>query len=216
METSCRRVSNCCSHGTFPHFSLQSSRLLVVVSAFVVTLGGLQLDLRTLAKGLMPLTTDHLVEKAKLLALSKNNGNFLQDFIWQTEQLERVTSRQRNAPVDKQTAQQHGRGGLKGLVRKPFALSAPKGHCIDTQAVSVWRGTGSWETSRGQLDGFEACALPLRRWSLPSTWLWRWSRRNWIWRCLLERCLALCILYSPQDLRSNCRSSTSSVHFTSP
>lgn len=56
-----------------------------------------------------------MIEKAKLLVLAKNNGNLLQDFIWQTEQLEKGNFNAPNAPVDKQTAQQHGREALDGL-----------------------------------------------------------------------------------------------------
>lgn len=57
----------------------------------------------------------NVVEKAKLLLLTKNDGNLLQDFIWQCQQLEKGNFNSPNAPVDKQTAKQHGDDALAGL-----------------------------------------------------------------------------------------------------
>jgi hypothetical protein len=56
-----------------------------------------------------------VIEQAKVLLLTKNDGNLLQDFIWQTEQLSGGKANLPNAPVDKDTARQHGNEALEGL-----------------------------------------------------------------------------------------------------
>lgn len=56
-----------------------------------------------------------VVEQAKVLLLTKNEGNLLQDFIWQTQQLDGGNASVPNAPVDKETAKQHGNEALEGL-----------------------------------------------------------------------------------------------------
>ncbi|KAI0844832.1 hypothetical protein F5Y00DRAFT_247787 [Daldinia vernicosa] len=56
-----------------------------------------------------------VVTQAKKLLLSKNEGNLLQDFIWQTQQFDPSTLSVPNAPVDKDTAKQHGDKALEGL-----------------------------------------------------------------------------------------------------
>jgi len=56
-----------------------------------------------------------VVEQAKLLLLTKNEGNLLQDFIWQTQQISGANAGTPNAPVDKDTAKQHGNEALDGL-----------------------------------------------------------------------------------------------------
>lgn len=56
-----------------------------------------------------------VVEQAKILLLSKNHGNVLQDFIWQTQQISGGNASTPNAPLDKDTAKQHGQQTLEGL-----------------------------------------------------------------------------------------------------
>lgn len=56
-----------------------------------------------------------VVEQAKVLLLSKNEGNLLQDFIWQTQQISGNGAGLPGAPVDKDTAKQHGNEALDGL-----------------------------------------------------------------------------------------------------
>ncbi|KAI9834815.1 MAG: hypothetical protein M1838_005478 [Thelocarpon superellum] len=56
-----------------------------------------------------------VIEQAKQLVLSKNEGNLLQDFIWHSSQISGGSAQLPNAPVDKQTAQQHGNQALDGL-----------------------------------------------------------------------------------------------------
>lgn len=56
-----------------------------------------------------------VIEQAKTLLLTKNEGNLLQDFIWQTEQISGGNAQTIQAPVDKDTAKQHGNEALEGL-----------------------------------------------------------------------------------------------------
>ncbi|KAL2188535.1 hypothetical protein L209DRAFT_226429 [Thermothelomyces heterothallicus CBS 203.75] len=56
-----------------------------------------------------------VVTQAKHLLLSKNDGNLLQDFIWQTQQFDPNAVSTPGAPVSKEQAQQHGNQALEGL-----------------------------------------------------------------------------------------------------
>lgn len=56
-----------------------------------------------------------VVEQAKLLLLTKNEGNLIQDFIWESQHLDGANATLPNAPVDKETVQQHGNQTLEGL-----------------------------------------------------------------------------------------------------
>jgi hypothetical protein len=56
-----------------------------------------------------------VVEQAKQLLLSKNEGNLLQDFIWQSQHIDGGNATLPGAPVDKATAQQHGNQAAEGL-----------------------------------------------------------------------------------------------------
>jgi len=56
-----------------------------------------------------------VVKQAKNLLLSKNDGNLLQDFIWQTQQFDPKAVATPGAPVSKEKAQQHGNQALEGL-----------------------------------------------------------------------------------------------------
>ncbi len=57
----------------------------------------------------------NVIEQAKLLLLTKNEGNLLQDFIWRTEHVTGANTQLPGAPIDKGTAQQHGDQALEGL-----------------------------------------------------------------------------------------------------
>lgn len=59
--------------------------------------------------------TRNVVDQAKKLLLSKNQGNLLQDFIWQTQQFDPKAVNTPGAPIDKETAKQHGDKALQGL-----------------------------------------------------------------------------------------------------
>ncbi|GAB7363979.1 hypothetical protein MBLNU230_g4540t1 [Neophaeotheca triangularis] len=56
-----------------------------------------------------------VIEQAKVLLLTKNNGNLLQDFIWQTQGIGAGDAQKPGAPVDKDTARQHGLQAKEGL-----------------------------------------------------------------------------------------------------
>ncbi|RDW94751.1 hypothetical protein BP5796_00514 [Coleophoma crateriformis] len=56
-----------------------------------------------------------VVEQAKYLLLSKNEGNLLQDFVWQSQHVSGGNAALPGAPVDKDTAMQHGNEALEGL-----------------------------------------------------------------------------------------------------
>ena len=56
-----------------------------------------------------------VIEQAKILLLSKNQGNLLQDFIWQTQDIGAGNAQTPNAPIDRDTARQHGNQALEGL-----------------------------------------------------------------------------------------------------
>lgn len=56
-----------------------------------------------------------VVNQAKRLLLSKNEGNLLQDFIWQTQSFDPKAINTPNVPVDKDTAKQHGDKALQGM-----------------------------------------------------------------------------------------------------
>lgn len=56
-----------------------------------------------------------VIEQAKILLLTKNDSDLLQDFIWQTGQISSGQTKLPGAPIDKSTAQQHGNQALEGL-----------------------------------------------------------------------------------------------------
>ncbi|TAQ89618.1 hypothetical protein B7494_g2058 [Chlorociboria aeruginascens] len=56
-----------------------------------------------------------VVEQAKYLLLTKNEGNILQDFIWQSQHIDGANATLPGAPVDGETARQHGNQALEGL-----------------------------------------------------------------------------------------------------
>ena len=56
-----------------------------------------------------------MVQQAKHLFLTKNDGNLLQDFIWQCQHITAGDAKVTNSALDKATAQQHGNQALEGL-----------------------------------------------------------------------------------------------------
>jgi hypothetical protein len=56
-----------------------------------------------------------VVEQAKLLLLSKNDGNLIQEFIWETQAISGGDAKLPGAPIDKSTAKQHGSEAAEGL-----------------------------------------------------------------------------------------------------
>ena len=56
-----------------------------------------------------------VIEKTKIMLLTKNDGNLIQDFVWQTQAIGTGDATKPNAPIDKETAKQHGQEALEGL-----------------------------------------------------------------------------------------------------
>jgi hypothetical protein len=56
-----------------------------------------------------------VVQQAKYMLLTKNQGDVLQDFIWQSQKISGGDATVPGAPVDKDTAKQHGNQALEGL-----------------------------------------------------------------------------------------------------
>jgi hypothetical protein len=57
----------------------------------------------------------NVIEQAKLLLLTKNEGELLQDFIWQAQQITAGDVKGPNLPVSKETGQQDANKALEGL-----------------------------------------------------------------------------------------------------
>ncbi|KAK5085661.1 hypothetical protein LTR05_004949 [Lithohypha guttulata] len=55
------------------------------------------------------------IKETQKLLLSKNEGNLLQEFIWDAQHIDGAGAGTPNAPIDKNTAQQHGDQALDGL-----------------------------------------------------------------------------------------------------
>lgn len=56
-----------------------------------------------------------VIRQAKYLLLTKNEGNLLQEFIWDCQHLDGANAKLPGAPTDKDTAKQHGNEALEGL-----------------------------------------------------------------------------------------------------
>lgn len=56
-----------------------------------------------------------VVTEAKKLLLSKNEGNLIQDFVWQSMQFDPKAVSTPNAPIGKDAAKQDGDKALEGL-----------------------------------------------------------------------------------------------------
>ena len=56
-----------------------------------------------------------VMRQAQHLLLSKNEGNLIQEFIWETQHLDANNANLPGAPIDKDTARQHGDQALEGL-----------------------------------------------------------------------------------------------------
>ncbi|KAK6384602.1 hypothetical protein LTS17_002165 [Exophiala oligosperma] len=56
-----------------------------------------------------------VIRQAKHLLLSKNQGDLIQEFVWDSQHLDGGNATLPNAPTDKATAQQHGNEALEGL-----------------------------------------------------------------------------------------------------
>jgi len=59
--------------------------------------------------------TQHVIEQAKGLLLSKNEGNLIQDFVWETTKFDPKSVNAPNAPISKDAAKKDGDDALQGL-----------------------------------------------------------------------------------------------------
>lgn len=59
--------------------------------------------------------TRDVIQQAKHLLLSKNDGNLIQDFVWQTTQFDPKSVKTPSAPVTKEAAKKDGEDALQGL-----------------------------------------------------------------------------------------------------
>jgi len=57
----------------------------------------------------------NVINESKRLLLEKNDGNLLQEFIWDTQHIDGAGAGTPNAPVDKNTAKQHGDQAVDGI-----------------------------------------------------------------------------------------------------
>ena len=57
----------------------------------------------------------NVMEQSKLLILTKNKGDLIQNFIWQSQCVQISKDSDLEAPVDKESAKQHGQKALDGF-----------------------------------------------------------------------------------------------------
>ena len=89
-----------------------------------------------------------VIEKAKVLLLTKNDGQLLQDFIYQTQLVSGGNAQLPGAPVDKETASQHGQQALEGL-RTLGTLILSNGQfrklCESHRPIHNWASTKTFQ-----------------------------------------------------------------------
>jgi hypothetical protein len=57
----------------------------------------------------------NVIEQAKKMLLVKNEGELLQDFIWQAQKITSVDAQKPNLPVDKESSKQDANKAAEGL-----------------------------------------------------------------------------------------------------
>lgn len=94
----------------------QNDQIDVALNSFLATKGltNPPSDLSADGKRLVA-DTREVIEQAKQLLLSKNEGNLIQDFIWQTTQFDPNGVQGPTPPVNKDQAQRDGDEALQGL-----------------------------------------------------------------------------------------------------
>jgi hypothetical protein len=88
-----------------------------------------------------------VVEQTKYMLLTKNEGNLIQDFIWQTQQIDGGSAGVPNAPIDKETAQQHGNQVLEGLRTLGTLIITNGGYFPTNRRLSISTNTESQSRS---------------------------------------------------------------------
>ena len=101
----------------FANGKVPSNKQIDVALNSVLTSQALSSPPKTLSEEGRHLVSDlrNVILQAKHLLLSKNEGNVLQEFIWDTQNLDGGNANLPNAPTDKETARQHGNQALDGL-----------------------------------------------------------------------------------------------------
>jgi hypothetical protein len=95
---------------------VQNEQIDIALNSFLASkaLSSPSAKLSTEGKALVADVRD-VVSQAKYLLLTKNQGNLLQDFIWQSQKIEAGDAKLPGAPVDAEAAKQHGNEALEGL-----------------------------------------------------------------------------------------------------
>ncbi|KAI0541862.1 hypothetical protein GGR58DRAFT_510663 [Xylaria digitata] len=107
-------------YGIFTAFKLgkvpSNDQIDVALNSFISTRALSNPSQRLSAEG-RELVADFVdvVKHAKHLLLSKNEGNLIQDFIWQTQHLDATSVSTPTSPLTKEEAKQHGDKALEGL-----------------------------------------------------------------------------------------------------
>lgn len=120
MFYSCRlhHVKSILTHpAAFSNGKVPSNKQIDIALNSALASKGLNSPSKKLSTEGQALVTDlqKVIEEAKVLLLTKNEGNLLQDFIWQSQQISGGNASLPNAPIDKETAKQHGNEALDGL-----------------------------------------------------------------------------------------------------
>ena len=114
MAPECAQASHKCAPLTIAR--LQNDQIDIALNSFLQTkaLSKPSDKLSSEGKQLVE-DTRNVVEEAKKLLLSKNEGNLLQDFIWQTTKYDYKSIQGPDAPVSKDVAKRDGDEALQGL-----------------------------------------------------------------------------------------------------
>lgn len=104
-------------YSAFANGKVPSNKQIDIAMNSVLQQRGLSSPSKRLSTEGQKLVADlrEVIEQAKILLLTKNQGNLIQDFIWQTQQISGGDAGNVNAPLDKETAKQHGNQALEGL-----------------------------------------------------------------------------------------------------
>lgn len=100
------------SHGKVP----SNKQIDVALNSFLAS-KGMSSPSKNLSSEGQTLVQDvrKVVEETKKLLLSKNEGNLIQEFIWDAQGISGGNAAKPNAPIDRATAQQHGDQAVDGL-----------------------------------------------------------------------------------------------------
>ena len=101
----------------FAHGKVPSNKQIdVALNSFLASkaLSGPHKNLSSEGQGLVA-DVRQVINETKKLLLSKNHGNLIQEFTWDAQGITGGNASTPNAPIDKDTARQHGNEALDGL-----------------------------------------------------------------------------------------------------